>query len=157
MNDNPYESPQAELTERANRTPTTVYTPGQIAAGSFWGGPLATVYLLHTNYESLGNATLASRTRTLGIIFLVGLMLLLMLLPSSFPSIVVPLVYSMVAHGIANETQLSKQQINASDDYRRYSNWRVFGIGCLTLVLFFVLAVPVLMALEALGLVSLEA
>jgi len=157
MNDNPYESPQARLSEPDAHTPTKVYTPGQVAASALWGGPPATVYLLTVNYKSLGNATLARWSLVLGVLSLVAAFVLLVFLPFDLPAFVLPVAYSMIGHGIANDTQLSKQEINANDDYRRHSHWRVFGIGCLTIVLAILLSVSLLLAFEALGLISLEA
>ena len=68
----------------------------------------------------------------------------------------IPISYCAAAREIASRTQVEVDQIRGSDKYKRESNWKVFGIGTLTLVLFMVIVAPVFVAMESLGWVSLE-
>jgi hypothetical protein len=39
-----------------------IYSPKQVLAGSFLGGPIALVYFLRTNFKTLGNQSAATQT-----------------------------------------------------------------------------------------------
>ena len=133
----------------------TVLSPTQIAVGSFWGGPIATVYYLRKNYLAIGNEELAQKTLLFGVVFLIFLLGLLPFLPEKFPNMIIPFAYCLAARKIAEATQLKKEQIENSEEYIFESNWKIFGVGVLTLLLFSVVALVVMFALEAVGLVSL--
>ena len=54
-----------------------LYTPAQIRAGSFLGGPIAAVYLLRQNFRVLDRGPEARTTVVWGVAFVAGLMALL--------------------------------------------------------------------------------
>lgn len=135
---------------------TKIYSPIQIALGSFWGGPIAVVYFLHKNYISLNNEELARKTIILGSLFLIALLGILPFLPENFPSIVIPLAYSLTGKQLALNTQLSKEKIQDDENYTFESNWNVFAIGILTLLLFMAFAVAIMFGLESAGIIILE-
>ena len=145
MTDNPYQAPASDLND-----------PGQVFWGSFWGGPIAAVYFLRANYLSLGKFGEAAKALLFGSIFLIAIVLLLPFLPERFPNIVLPLIYWFSARQIATTTQVDKSGIEAGDRFVAASNWKVFGIGTATLVLFFVAIVPIYFVLDAFGLISLD-
>ncbi|GGB14863.1 hypothetical protein [Agarivorans gilvus] len=132
-----------------------VLSPAQIAGGSFWGGPIATVYYLRKNYLLIGNEALAQKTLIYGAIFIIFLMAILPFLPEKFPNMVLPLAYCLAARQIAETTQLKKDQIEGSEEYTFESNWKIFGVGILTLLIFLIVAMAVMFALEAASIVSL--
>lgn len=130
-------------------------SPTQIAGGSFWGGPIATVYYLRRNYLLLGNEDYAQKTLVYGILFVVFLLCSIPFIPEEFPNMVLPLIYCLSAKQIATSTQLEKEQIENNEEYDFESNWKIFSVGFLTLVLFLVVAVAVMFGLEASGFVIL--
>ena len=71
-----------------------LYTPQQIRAGSFLGGPIAAVFFLRENFRVLDMVAEAGATLIWGAAFVVGLMILLPFLPDHFPSYVISLTYS---------------------------------------------------------------
>lgn len=126
----------------------SIYSPKQVSAGSFLGGPIAAVYFLRRNFQALGNPDAARRTLWWGIVFNIAVAAVIPFLPDRFPNYVLPLAYSWAAYGIAASKQLSKETIASSPEFSFESNWRVVGIAIVFLVatvalwfaLFFLLA-----------------
>lgn len=132
-----------------------ILSPTQIAGGSFWGGPIATVYYLRKNYISLGKVDYAQKTLIYGIIFLTCLLGIIPFLPEKFPNLLIPMIYCLSAKQIASATQMEKEQIEQSEEYTFESNWKILGVGILTLLLFMIIAIVVMFLLDASGLVIL--
>ena len=129
-----------------------LYTPLQIRAGSFLGGPIASVYFLRENFRVLGKASEAKTTLAWGIAFVICLWALLPFLPTRFRNYIVPLAYSIAAGSIAEKWQLQKQAIVDSGRYQFQSSWRVFGLALLFLFAFLIVGVVEYFCLVALGL-----
>src|SRR5450631_1834946 len=110
---------------------SSLYTPLQIRAGSFLGGPIAAVYFLRKNFRVLDKVPEARTTLVWGVAFVVGLLVLVPVLPDHFPNYVIPLFYSFAAGSMAEKWQLQKQAIVDSGRYQFQSNWRVFGLALL--------------------------
>ena len=68
---------------------------------------------------------------------------------------VIPLVYCIAAQQIASSMQLKKEEIKDNDSYVFQSNWKVFGIGALTLIIFLAIALAIMLGMEAIGILSL--
>lgn len=155
MNKNIYETPKSEVTPAAEAAITNVYSPNQILGGSFWGGPIAAVYFLWKNYLALGKVEYAEKTLIIGSFFVIAILGGLPFLPESFPNMVIPIAYSFAAKQLAVTTQLEKSQIQDDENYLFHSNWRVFGISTLTLLLLFTVAVVVMFTMDSFGIISL--
>lgn len=132
-----------------------VLSPGQIAGGSFWGGPIATVYYLRKNYLAQGNEVYAQKALLYGVCFVIFLLGLLPFLPEKFPNMLLPLIYCLSAKQIAETTQLKKAQIKESEEYTFESNWKIFGVGILTMLIFLIIVIVAMMAFEAMGIVTI--
>lgn len=132
-----------------------MYSPNQIAGGSFWGGPIAAVYFLRENFLVLGKTHEAQLTLIGGAAFIVILIGLLPFLPDKFPNMAIPLLYCLSAKQIASSWQLSKDAIANSDQFTFRSNWRIFGVGFAFMVLFLVIALAVMFVLDLIGVISL--
>ena len=115
-------------------TPTAIYSPKQILGGSFLGGPIAAVYFLRRNFQTLHNASAARWTLVWGIVFNIVLVALIPFLPERFPNYVLPLAYSWAACGIATAKQITKETITSSPEFSFHSNWRVAGLGVAFLI-----------------------
>jgi hypothetical protein len=108
---------------------TKIFSPNQVAAGSFLGAPGAAVFLLWKNFNSLGNSSGAKRTLVWGCALIALLFVILPVLPSSFPNYAIPIAYIVAARWVAEKQQMSKQEILASEQYELQSNWNVFGVS----------------------------
>ena len=76
-------------------------------------------------------------------------------MPEGFPSIVLALAYGFTAKAIVDKTQFTTEDIEATQNYSRYSNWSVAGVSVIAFILFLIVGVAVLMILDALGIVSI--
>jgi hypothetical protein len=139
-------------TASSNKRP--LYSPRQIAIGSFLGGPVAGFLALWSNFRILYNFHAASVTLFWGGVFNVALFALLASLPERFPLealIGIPVVYSFIAGRIAHELQASKPTIAGSDDYRFRSNWRVVYLAIVSWIAWVAVFVPAYVGLDAIG------
>lgn len=132
-----------------------LYTPLQIGCGSFLGGPIAMVYFLWQNFKTLDNQNGTQYTFAGGILFNVGLLLLLPHLPDNFPGVVIPFVYSLTALSIAATWQLRRDAIAHSVHYRFQPNWRVVLISVTLLIIWLVAAYGLSIWLGYLGIIKL--
>lgn len=132
-----------------------VLSPNQILGSSLWGGPIAAVYYLRRNYLALGKEELAQKALILGVIFIALLLGLIPFLPEKFPNMALPLIYCLSAKQIATTTQLEKINIEQNDAYTFESNWKILGVGFLTLISFLVISILVIFMLDAIGFLSL--
>ena len=152
---NPYAPPEALLAEpgaevASERRP--IYTPFQVRLASFLGGPLAAVFTLHQNFKALQDAQGQRLTLWLGIAFNLALVALLPFLPERFPRQLIPLLYSLAAGGIASTRQLSKAQLEASEQYQRRSGGNVTAVILVSLLAFCLVVFPLFLLLDRWGL-----
>ena len=152
---NPYAPPEALLADpgpavASGRRP--IYTPFQVRLASFFGGPFAAVFTLHQNFKALQDARGQQLALGLGIGFNMALLALLPFLPERFPRQVIPLLYSLAAGGIASSRQLSKERLDASDQYQRRSGWNVTAVVLVSLTAFCLVAFPLYLLLDHWGL-----
>jgi hypothetical protein len=156
---NPYAPPSSAVGDSEFKgaiTPNAkLYTPAQIRAGSFLGGPIAAAYLLWKNFRVLDRGPEARTTVVWGVAFVAGLMVLLPFLPARFPNYLIPLLYSIAAGSVADKWQLQKQAIVDSGRFQIQSNWRVFGMALLFMIAFMLIIVFEMFCLDALGLMHL--
>ena len=106
-----------------------IYSPNQVAFGSFVGGPLAVMFVLWSNFRALGNDLGARQTLIWGALFVLLLFLVVPFLPDMPPSMALPVAYALTARHVAEKYQLSKTAIQESEQYAFQSNWNVFGIS----------------------------
>lgn len=149
MSDNPYAPPAADIVANVGSSP--IYTPGQVAAGAFVGGPVGLIYFLRENFLTLGNDDLAGKSLLWGGVLIVALLLILPILPDKFPSIAFTIGYMVAGRQLANTHQLSSQAIETSTRYTAQSNWRVFGRGLLCMFGSMVLIFTPILLLTTLG------
>lgn len=98
--------------------PVTLYSPNQVLAAAFLGGPLAALYALKRNFDTLGNPAAGALVVRWGMAMVVALLSMLPFLPQDFPQLLLPLAYSFAARAVASASQLSREQIAA--DPERY-------------------------------------
>lgn len=132
-----------------------LYSPTQVGAGSFLGGPFAVVYLLWANFSTLKEESRARATLVYGVLFNIVVLAVLPFLPEKFPNLLIPIIYMVIARMIAEKMQMSKTAIAASPDYDFESGWKVVGLSVLFLGLFFAVALVWLLGLDYFGIATL--
>src|SRR5215475_7039667 len=116
-----------------------VYSPNQVAFGTFVGGPVAGAFVLWSNFRAVGNNVGARQTLIWGALLALLLLLVVPFLPDKLPGTGMPIVValSLTARALADKYQLSKSAIQESEQYAFQSNWYLFGISIVMLVAFF--------------------
>lgn len=135
---------------------TRIYSPAQITLGALWGGPVAAVYFIHCNFAALGRAREARHALALGCGACLAFLLALPFLPEQFPSLLLPLGYSLAALLVVMRWLPSADTIRMDSKLDFQSGWRVFFTGLLCLVLTCLLAAAIMLALSGLGLLDLR-
>ena len=134
---------------------TKLYSPNQVAAAAFFGGPIAAIYVLWQNFRTMGNDHAARQTIWIGAGLFILLLAVLPFLPESFPNSALPAGYTVAAFTIAHTYQMSKAAISGSEQYAFQSNWKVAGLAVMFLVATAAVIFIELLALDHLGVISL--
>jgi hypothetical protein len=131
-----------------------IYSPNQIAVAAFVGGPIAAVYMLWSNFRSLGDTPGMRQTLFWGVLLTIALFGIAPFLPDRFPSAALPAAYAVSARSIAAQRQMTKQAIVDSDRYDFQSNWNVVGVSVLCLVIAGVILLAMIYGLVVFGLID---
>jgi hypothetical protein len=132
-----------------------MYSPVQVGLCSFVGGPIAAVFVLWKNFQSLGKNSLAKQTLAWGSLLTLLLFSTIPFLPEKFPNIVIPVAYTAFALSINRQHQMSKKDISASETHQVYSGWNVLGISVGFLVATLAVLVLWILLLDYLDIASL--
>ena len=95
-----------------------IYSPIQVFAGAFLGGPIAAVYLLWENFKALGKELLARQTIIWGSVLVLAIVASLPFLPENLPNAILPAIFGGVAMVIASQFQMKKQEIREFERVR---------------------------------------
>jgi hypothetical protein len=129
-----------------------MYSPAQVRAATFLGGPLAGTHLLWANFITMGDPKSARVTVVIGLALLAVLFTLgFMESPLRSPSMLVPLLVCLVYGGATDIYQLKKNAIATSTEYRFESNWKVTGLGLMWLAVSFALGCVIALILITAG------
>lgn len=149
---NPYTPPKSNLrTDSAAGSGSKMFSPVQAGVAAFMGGPLAATYVLRKNFLALGNMGGARATLTWGLILSALIILIIPFIPDWFPGMASSVIYLVVTNLVVQKYQLSRNQIIESGRYTFQSNWLVLLVMVLAIMLLMAVAVPYIMALEAIG------
>jgi hypothetical protein len=129
-----------------------IYSPNQALAAAFLGGPMAMVYVLWKNFQTLENPHGMHQILFWGSIFVIVLMLFSPLLPNSWLDFVIPFAYPFAAWSLAESFQMKKQAIADSQTYAFQSAWNVIAVSMVFLVAMIVVAFTWFFVLVAAGL-----
>jgi hypothetical protein len=129
-----------------------IYSPNQVLAAAFLGGPMAMVYVLWKNFQTLEDSHGMQQILFWGSIFIIALMVFSPLLPNSWLDFVIPFAYPLAAWSLAESFQLTKQAIADSQAYEFQSAWNVIAVSMVFLVAMVVVAFTWFFALVAVGL-----
>jgi hypothetical protein len=106
-----------------------VFSPLQISIGSFFGGPIAAVYLIRENFRAMEMESQQRLASVIGLVFVVSLTAAIPQIPENFPTGLIPAVCSGIAYLIAMLFQISKEEEAVSDLYSFKSNWGVVRVA----------------------------
>ncbi|WP_330961290.1 hypothetical protein [Photobacterium sp. 53610] len=112
-----------------------LYSPGQVAAATFLGGPLAASYMLNRNFIALGNPLKAKDVAQSGCWLTVILTFFLGLLSEEFSGFLLPFVFAFATYQYARNNQISKEEIEQSQEYQFFSDWNVLVVSVATLLI----------------------
>jgi hypothetical protein len=130
-----------------------IYSPNQVLAASLLGGPLAMIYVLWKNFQTLENPHGMRQILIWGSIFIIVLMLFSPLMPNSWLRFVIPFAYPLAAWSLAESFQMSKQAIADSQAYEFQSVWNVIAVSIVFLAAMIVVAFTWFSVLVAVGLI----
>ena len=139
--DNPFATPRAELELQGEQrvTKVAVYSPTQAAVGTFFGGPLSSVYFLFSNFKAMRKGRAALLTAAVGFLFSALLPPLIIYKSDKVPSYAIPVICLLTVKGVMNGWQMKKADILASNAYGFRSNWSVVLAALASCVAFLVL------------------
>jgi hypothetical protein len=123
------------------------YTRGQIIIGTFIGGPFAAMYFLKKNFDLQGDKESSKKTIIVGLSIVAILLAAVPVLPESIPSFVYGVAYTAIAQAVYEQKQKSLK------DTPRYSHWNVAGVTVLSIVMFLILAIPLILIYSNMGLI----
>jgi hypothetical protein len=129
-----------------------IYSPNQVLAASLLGGPMAMIYVLWKNFQTLENPHGMQQILVWGSIFIIALMLFSPLMPNGWQDYVLPFGYSLAGWSLAGSFQMSKQAIADSQTYEFQSAWNVIAISFIFLAAMIVVAFTWFSVLVAAGL-----
>jgi hypothetical protein len=130
-----------------------IYSPLQVLAAAFLGGPMAMVYVLWKNFQTLENHHGMQQILIWGSIFIIALMLFSPLLPNSWLDFVIPFAYPLAAWSLAESFQMSKHAIADSQTYEFQSAWNVITVSFIFLAAMVIVAFTWFTTLVALGVI----
>jgi hypothetical protein len=129
-----------------------IFSPNQVLAAAFLGGPIAMVYVLWKNFQALENPHGMHQILFWGSIFIIALMLFSPLTPNNWLGFVIPFAYPLAAWSLAESFQMTKQAIADSQAYEFQSAWNVIAVSMVFLVAMIVVAFTWFFVLVAAGL-----
>ncbi len=135
-----YQPPSADLTPDATSA-EALYSPGQVAVATFLGSPLAGCWLMASNFRELDQLDARQKTLFGGVAVSIVVLLLALFLPEDFPSIVLPLAYSIGLRQLAVQMQGEAFDAHREAGGLRHSHWRVAGVSVVAFIAFIVMTV----------------
>ena len=131
-----------------------VYSPTQAALGAFLGGPKASVFFIKQNFSVLKDGESIKKTNLFGSLAIAFVLAILPFLPENFTNMVIPIITIVSTRLLIEKFQFKKEDISNSEDLYFQSNWRVFFVGLISLIIFMIIAVSLILTLDALGISS---
>jgi uncharacterized Tic20 family protein len=130
---------------------TKIYSPNQVLAISFLGGPMAMIYALWKNFRDLEDPHGMRQILIWGSFFIIALMAFAPLMSTAWPDYVLPLAYPFAAWSLAKQYQMTKQAIAESQIYEFQTVPNVIVVSIIFLLVMMVTAVVVYSALAMIG------
>jgi hypothetical protein len=132
-----------------------VYSPVQASLGAFLGGPIASVFFIKQNFVVLNDDEAVKKTNRYGALVITFFISILPFLPENFPNMIIPIITIISTRLLVEKFQFTKKVISNNDDLDFHSNWRVLFVSLISLVVFMIIGVSLLLALDFFGVESL--
>jgi hypothetical protein len=132
---------------------TKIFSPNQILACAFFGGPMAMVYALWKNFQVLERPGDMAQMLFWGSLFIVALLLFSPVIPD-WAEVAIPIAYSFAARSIAQNHQMSKQDIRDSSQYAFQPILNVVVVCIVYFVIFVLLTFGLIFALISAGVIE---
>jgi hypothetical protein len=132
-----------------------LFSPVQVSICSFVGGPMAAVFTLWKNFDRMGQARRARDTLMYGGVAIFLFLCVVPYLPDWFPPIIIPVVYTAVAGLVATCSQRGQEALKEFGAYQSEGGWRVAGLSIAFLLAFIAFYMMWIMALGAVGLLTI--
>jgi hypothetical protein len=130
-----------------------IFSPNQILACAFFGGPMAMVYALWKNFQVLERPRDMQQMLFWGSLFIVALLLFSPVIPD-WAEVAIPIAYSFAARSIAENHQMSKQDIRDSAQYEFQPILNVAVVCFVYFVIFVLLTFGLIFALISAGVIE---
>ncbi len=130
-----------------------LFTPNQVLACSFFGGPMAMIYALWKNFQVLERPRDMQHILFWGSLFIVVLLLFSPFIPD-WAEIVVPIAYSFGSRSIAQNHQMTKEAIRDSAEYEFQPISRVVVVSAVFFAAFVALTFVFVFALISAGVIE---
>jgi hypothetical protein len=130
-----------------------LFSPNQVLACAFFGGPMAMVYALWKNFQVLERPRDMQHILFWGSLFIVVLLLFSPLIPD-WAEIVIPIGYSFAARSIAANHQMPKQAIGESAQYDFATIWNVVAVCAVFFVAFVIVTFALIFVLVSVGVIQ---
>jgi hypothetical protein len=130
-----------------------IFSPNQVLACSFFGGPMAMIYALWKNFQVLERPNDMQHILFWGALF-IGLLLLFSPFIPDWAEIVVPIAYSFGSRSIAQNHQMTKEAIRDSAEYEFQPIQRVVAVSAVFFAAFVALTFAFVFALISAGVIE---
>ena len=130
-----------------------LFTPNQIFACTFFGGPMAMIYALWKNFQELERPRDAQQILFWGALFVVALLLFSPFI-LDWAEIAIPIGYSIAARSIAANHQMRKEDILNSQTYEPQPIVNVAAIAIVFFLAFVFVTFSFIFALVAAGVIE---
>jgi len=130
-----------------------LFTPNQVLACSFFGGPMAMIYALWKNFQVLERPRDMRHILFWGALFIVLLLLFSPFIPD-WAEIVVPIAYSFASRSIAQNHQMTKEAIRDSAEYEFQPISRVVAVSAVFFAVFVALTFAFVFTLISSGVIE---
>ena len=132
-----------------------LFTPNQIFACAFFGGPLAMIYALWKNFQVLERPRDAKSILIWGALFIVTLLVFSPFIPD-WADLAVPIAYAFGARSIAANHQMSKEDILHSEAYEPQPTVNVAAVAVVFFLSFVVVIFAFISVLISTGVITPE-
>ena len=114
-----------------------LYKDFAVRVGTFFGGPLVAGYLIAENFKNLGEKNKIKMTWIITIIatILIFVIAYFVSTSTSFPSYILPLVYTGIASALVQQMQGPRIKSHEADGGQFYSAWRALLVGAIGLAI----------------------
>jgi hypothetical protein len=130
-----------------------LFTPNQVLACSFFGGPMAMIYALWKNFQVLERPRDMQHILFWGSLFIALLLLFSPFIPD-WAEIAVPVAYSFASRSIAQNHQMTKEAIRDSAEYEFQPISRVVAVSAVFFAAFVLMTFAFVFALISAGVIE---